>query len=167
VDPDRLIQFATPELRNSERLQILRMVHDTHRQEMNFHRETMNKLVQWATGVYLAIAGGLLVLGANNWRSYGTTGKFLAVCILFLVTSFVVRQILHSASAINTNARIVVRADKLMHLFDKDFYDSKEQLYPAHWLKWGDGKGAGYYEWFNIGIIILLAFSIGAFAWIL
>jgi hypothetical protein len=167
VEIEKAIDHIGDELSATDKYAIVRSIHETHRTEISFHREVMNKTTQWATGVYLAIAGGLLLIGSDGWRELGVSGKFLVTVVLALVTTFVVSQLLHSSSAINSNAQIVVKADTALLLFRPNEYIQGEQLYPEKWKQWGTSKGAGYYDLFHIAVTILLALSVGAFAFLL
>ena len=146
---------------------IVQHIHDTHRQEINAHREAMLNSVQWCTNVFLAIAGGLLLLGSSNWRSLGTAGLWFGTVSVLVIVSFVVAQLLHSADAINSNARIVVKTDEFMGLFSKSFYLEGTELYPLSWRQWGQSKKAGYYEKFHIALVVLLAAALVVFMWLL
>lgn len=146
---------------------IVQHIHDTHRQEINAHREAMTNSVQWCTNLFLAIAGGLLLLGSSNWRILGPAGLWFGTVSVLVIVSFVVAQLLHSADAINSNARIVVKTDEFMGLFSNSFYLEGTELYPLSWRQWGQSKKAGYYEKFHIGLVVLLAAALVVFMWLL
>lgn len=134
----------------------LAQVHSLHRNEINVHREVMNKSVQWCTTVYLGIAGGLLVLGSASWKALGCTGMIFGATVVALIGAFIIAQLIHSANAINSNAKIIVNASKGMGLFNKDEFVGGESIYPNKWLVWGQNKHAGYYHWFHISLVGLL-----------
>ena len=146
---------------------ILKLVHDTHRNEIKFHRDVMNKLFQWTSSVYLAIGGGIIAIGHDRWAAYGIYGKIFVSVSVLLIGFFFVRQSLHCVDAINSNARVIVKTDTLLHLFDQDYFESGESIYPYSWQGWGTNKkGAGYYERLNITIMTSLALAILIFTWI-
>lgn len=151
---------AKLDLGTEHNIAIIRVVHDTHRSEMNYHREAMNKVYQWATNLYLAIAGGLVVLASDKLDLLDCSSRAFIIFAIILVTFFVVAQLRHSADAINSNALIVVKADRIMKLFEKDYFVKDDSIYPEKWENWGEKKGAGYYEKFHIILCIFLAIAL-------
>lgn len=149
------------------KLDLLQFVHDTHRREMSFHRDVMNRVFQWTSGVFIAMAGGLVVIEPTVGTSRGIVIRLFVTAAVVLITTFSVRLLKHSADAIDTNAHMVVKTDILMHLFDPGYFGDDESLYPEKWLRWGTEKGAGYYEVYNTIIVILLAVAMIGLAWTL
>lgn len=151
----------------NEDLEILKLVHDTHRNEMNYHREVMNKTIHWATNVFLAISGGILALGPSKWNSFGDSAKWTVTVIVIVITIYVIIQILHSSNAVNDNAKIVVKTDGAMKLFESNKFGLTESIYPLSWKDWGGKKKAGYYENLHIFIALCLGISVLSFAWLI
>jgi hypothetical protein len=152
------------DIENNE-VEIIKLVHDTHRNEMNFHREVMSKTIQWVTHIFLAISGGMLALGPTKWNSFGCPAKIMVSVLVLIIVVFVIFQILHSSSAINSNAKIVVKSDIAMKLFENNNFGQTESIYPQNWQVWGSQKSAGYYEKLHIFITLSLGTSVIAFAW--
>lgn len=158
-ETNSITQLCTEVSENRES-DTLSHIHKVHREEIANHRDTMLRSVQWCTSVYLAIAGGLIALGSSSWHKLGNTGVFFGLAVVILLGIFVVSQLLHSASAINSNAKIVVKTATAMGIFDTGKALNGQSIYPEAWKMWGQSKHAGYYHWFYIGMVVLLAISL-------
>lgn len=167
LDEDKIIESVRAEILANGESVTIQHIHETHRKEVNLHREAMLKSVQWSTNVYLAVAGGLLLLGSDGWRCLGQTGLWFGIIVVAIIAVFVIAQLLHSADAINSNARVIVKTDEFMGLFDSSRFLEEDTIYPLTWREWGQTKKAGYYEKFHIGLVVLLAMALIIFMWVL
>ena len=149
----------------SEKYQTLLAMHATHRQELSFHRQVMSTSLQWVSTIYLAIAGGIIAIGLEDWQKFGGKGSAFITVVVAAIAYFSVQQHRHSASAIDSNAGMIVKIDDLLGLFASNFFKAGDSIYPSKWRQWGTGKGAGYYEYQNIAIIIVESIALTVFVW--
>lgn len=147
-------------MNDAEKIDVLRMVHDTHRAEVIQHREAMAKTNQWSTGLYIAIAAGLLTASSSTVFSLTEPMKMFIVFVTWIITLLFISQTLHSRDAIDTNARIIVLTDEALSLFEEGVFLEDKSIYPKKWRQWGKEKGAGYYHNYSILFPVVMALAI-------
>ena len=66
---------------------------------MNYHRDVMNKTVQWHTAFILAVTGGIVSLKPDYLKSYGLGVFILLGLIVAIFTCFsgIIRLTYHGA----------------------------------------------------------------------
>ncbi len=151
--------------KDNEKSEVLRLVHDTHRKEILYHRDVMNEVFKWTTGLFLAAGGGIIAIGPTRWALLGVSAKLFVTIAVLIISFFALRLNQHSADAIDANARLVVKTDKMLHFFEPDYFSREGSLYPQKWQQWGDKKSAGYYHIYNTVIMLVLGLAVVIFAW--
>jgi len=150
---------------DDKKFQILKLVHDTHRKEIAFHREALDRVFQWTTSLLLAIGGGLIVIGPKISTSYGIGGPLLITVAVGVICFFAIKLTNGNAKDINTNAKIVVKTDRLLKLFEPNYFKNDEAIYPEDWMMWGKERDAAKYRSYNIRLIIVFMVSILILIW--
>ena len=159
--------MTTIKLTNKEKIEILKQIHNTHRNEITHHREMQFRIFSWTTSLLLAIAASLFAF-VTEWAKYRLIGTpFLTITTLvFLSTTILILR--RNAKALETNARTVIRIDKILCLFDESEYLTKESVYPKAWLLWGTSKYRASVEtWFYAITTIILGGALITVSWLL
>lgn len=126
-----------------DRIDILKHAEAMQRNELATRRDEETKVFTWSSTILLAIIGALLVANKSDnivWAPYGAFGKTAAsMAIAILVFFSITWQHRHHQYYVE-GARVIVRIEKLLHYFDKGFFDSSEALFPENWENWGKKK---------------------------
>jgi len=151
--------------------EILQFVVEIHRTEMERHQKLIGNIFYWTLTIILALGVATIQLaGSQAWhlnlRQWPLKVTISAVsCAIALLA---IAEILKRLAAYDTNARVVVRASKLLHLFDSDtFAPRHEPLYDAAWLVWGDRNYPAhkFLPTFHAAVLLLVAAATTILAW--
>ncbi len=137
----------------------VRFLHKVHRDEIMHHRQVMIATFKWASGLFLAIPGGVFVLNEQTAYKSTTTAIFavLSIIVLSVVSTKMIRR---SALAIDENAQIVVKCSRAQRYFTYQPPPVSEPLYPSAWQGWGTTMKSGHYtEHYRWSILFLSALS--------
>jgi hypothetical protein len=126
-----------------DKIDILKHAEVMQRNELATRRDEETKVFTWSSTILLAIIGALLVANQSEnivWAPYGVFGKTMAsIAIAALVFFSVIWQNRHHHYHVE-GARVIVRIERLLHYFEKGFFDANEALFPEKWETWGKQK---------------------------
>lgn len=122
-----------------DKVDILKHAEEMQRNELASRREEERKVFTWSSTILLAVIGALLVARQSEivWEPYGIWGKTVAsIAIAALVFFSITWQNKHHRYYVE-GAKVIVRIERLLHYFEKGFFDSNEALFPEEWADWG------------------------------
>lgn len=123
-------------------LEVLLFLYKDQKDEIMFRREREFRIFTWSNTIFLALMGLLIVVKQSEsilWIQFGISGKVAAsatiIFLLFFSIYFQHRERLFG----NKNEEIIARINRLLHCFDKGYFDSntEETLFPKEWINWG------------------------------
>jgi len=88
---------------------------------------------EWTTGMLLASFAAIIALsnGSSNALSHPILVKSLATVLVVVPVCVMISRILNRKGS-TEDAKIVTRIEKLLHIFDEDYYGSHSP-YPIEW----------------------------------
>lgn len=124
----------------------LRLVIETHRDEMERHESMIGSVFNWTLTILLALGAGFVGLAtADAWTTLGSWSLRQAIVRLSvagfcpLIAALAIAEMMERKSAYNKNARIVARASELLGLFEENHFRTvHDPLYPREWRRWGE-----------------------------
>jgi hypothetical protein len=127
----------------SDKVDILKHAEDMQRSELVSRREEERKIFTWSSTILLAVIGALLVARQAEtvvWESYGVWGKAVASVAIAALVFFSITWQDRQHRFYMQGAQVIVRIEKLLHYFEKGFFDSNgdEALFPEEWANWGE-----------------------------
>ena len=145
----------------------LKIANTDMRNEIQYHRDMMNKMFQWTTTTYVAIIGGIIAIGPEKWNAWGDSSKYFLTFAIVIILVFFIRQTIQSTKSMNSNAQVIVKVGKAAKFFEESYYLKGDRIYKKKWEEWGkDQRPAGKYHNENMVIIIIISFLILVFIWI-
>lgn len=145
---------------------ILEMVHNTHRREITHHREAQFRVFSWTSSLLLAAAAGLVAIGPR-WAQYRLVGGSILTIMVLTICLSTLLLLNRNRDALETNARIVVRVDLRLGLFETGCLGGDDSVYPKAWLEWGSRQKASIETWFYVAATIILSLTVVVAAWVL
>jgi hypothetical protein len=153
-------------LNDENKVAVLQMAHDTHRQEIMHHREMQFRAFSWTNGLFLAVTAALVTFG-TVWAQYRQIGAPVLTVIVFVISLSTLFLLRRNQNALETNARIIIQIDVQLGLFEKGYYGSDEAIYPQSWLEWGRQRKASIETWFYMATTATVGLMIIVVAWVL
>lgn len=138
----------TPKQHQSDYQETLQFVVESHRKEMERHQTIVGNIFFWTQSIMLAMgAANFGLAGSATGHVFMSRWQFrLSIsAISILIPLFAMIEIFDRGRAYDANARVVVKASKLLHLFESNVFSrAHEQLYEESWLHWGDRNHRSY-----------------------
>lgn len=145
----------------------LRFVVDQHREEINRHQDAVGKIFNWSVTIILALAAGFFTLrGSEGWSKMAYQSQLLVCVVIAVVCGLIAllasREMYKRVHASDENARVIVKASRMLSLFEIVNDASNEALYPKKWLSWGDRTrpSTKISPWFNILALFVIAVGV-------
>jgi hypothetical protein len=153
-------------LNDENKVTVLQMAHDTHRQEMMHHREMQFRAFSWTNSLFLAVAAALVAFG-STWTQYRQIGALVLTIMVIAISVSTLFFLRRNQNALETNARVIIKIDTQLGLFEKGYYGSGESIYPQRWLEWGDKRRASIETWFYMVTTVIVGTMVIVVAWVL
>jgi len=127
-----------------DKIDILKFVFQDQRAEMQYRREREHRIFTWSTSILSGLIGALLITkqtGLMIWQPYGIWGNVVASTAVVLITMYSVLWHLRNNKFSGQNAQVISRINKLLHCFEKGYYDSSgAALFPDEWTDYGKDR---------------------------
>lgn len=121
------------DMSNSDKVTVLLNLLNYQTNEMHRQEEIAQKWFEWSTSLLLAAFGVVIALsGRSSPLPYPILVKSLATILVIVPTVLFVIRILSRAIVAATNAQTMIRLEKLLHLFESEYYGSHSP-YPETW----------------------------------
>ena len=131
------VEKIMEQLSDSDKLELLKYLHEKARQEIDFLRERQDRIFTWSSNVLMALIGALLIVDPSStpgWSS-NTVGKSIAslAVLTFVILSVQWQQ--RNRIFTGESAQVAQNAERLLHCYDKGYFDPKGEitLYPERW----------------------------------
>jgi len=129
---------------NESKIEILIHLHKDQKEELMFRRGREFRIFAWSSAVFIALIGLVIVKPSGDflWEGHGIGGKIIASIPLFILFFYSIVWQNRERRLGNRNARVVAKIHKLLHCFDKNYFDSdnEQTLFPVEWEKWGQSN---------------------------
>lgn len=116
----------------------LKYFHQRAQDEIDFLRESQNKIFTWSSNILLLIIGALLVIDSSKslaWTAQGVFGKIIASGAVVVLSAFsmIWQQRLRHWQEESIEVRYELQ--KLLHCYDKGYFGTDEDvaIYPDRW----------------------------------
>lgn len=125
-----------------DKMDILKHIHTVQRDEVKFRRDREYQVFAWTNSIFVALIGVLLLSQPSQgviWGSYGINGKIIASIAVLVLVVYSSNWQYRNLRIQDKSAKIIVKINRLFHLFEKGFFDStsNDALYPDEWVDWG------------------------------
>lgn len=146
------------EKKNEKNLEIMFHFHKDQMQELMFRRDREFKIFTWSGTIFLSLMGLLLIVKQSEkilWLQFGIIGKTIATVTVLLLVFYSISWQNRERKLGNRNAKVVAKINKLLHCFDKNYFDieNDETLLPLEWKKWGQADIFSFSRFFRANLI--------------
>jgi len=118
---------------NSEKISVLLKLLDNQISELQHKDEQGQKWFEWTTSLLLAAFGAIVALSNRSMPiPQPIVVKSLATVLVSLPTLLFISRILSRSRGAATNAKTIVRIQKLLFVFDEKYYGTHSP-YPEAW----------------------------------
>ena len=121
------------DMSNSDKVAVLLNLLNYQTNEMHRQEEIAQKWFEWSTSLLLAAFGVIIALsGRSSPLPYPIFVKSIATILVIVPTVLFIIRILSRPIVAATNAQTMIRIEKLLHLFESEYYGSQSP-YPKAW----------------------------------
>lgn len=124
-----------------DKIDLLKHMELIQRAEVRSRHEREQNVFSWSSNILLVLIGALLIVKPSEgavWLAYGVWGKTIASMTVLVLVWFSIRWQNRNRRWQRENGAVIQRIDRLLHYYDKGFFDSAEEtaILPEHW--WTD-----------------------------
>lgn len=125
------------------RIDILKFIHQTRHQELQYLREREYKIFTWSSGLLTALIGALLIAkqAALIWNPYGVWGRGVASAAVVLIIIYSTGWLYSLNRSRMPDTQVLMRIEELLHCYDKGYFTKDHTpLLPGERLKAPEAK---------------------------
>jgi small-conductance mechanosensitive channel len=124
-----------------DKVDLLKHMELIQRAEVRSRHEREHSVFNWSSNILLVLIGALLIVKPSEgavWLAYGLWGKAIASIAVLALVWFSIQWQNRNRKWQRENGAVIQRIDRLLHYYDKGFFDptGENAILPEHW--WAD-----------------------------